>query len=100
MPTLISTSQDLAAEFAIATEQVNLEILTDLLAENGEFEIQSPDLETLVVSKYEFLEWYRLKLAETEITAVEYDRCSHCSFGSRVVLFNGGKFPRVIKDNS
>ena len=95
-----TTNSDLAMEFSAATEKGNFELLTNLLADNGEFTIQSSDLETLIVGKDEFLDWFRLKLAETEITSVEYDRCSHCCFGNRVVLFNGGKFPRTIKDNS
>lgn len=63
-----TVSSELILKFAEATEQMNFDVLADLLAGHGEFEIQTSDLETLVVGKSEFLDWYRLKLSETEIT--------------------------------
>jgi len=97
--TLIPT-QNIAVEFALASKNKDLPHLESLLSENGTYDIQTADLETLEVSKQEFIEWYGMKLQETEITSIVYDRCLHCFIGNRVVLFNDGQFPRSIKDCS
>ncbi|MDD2307307.1 MAG: hypothetical protein PHP53_21560 [Prolixibacteraceae bacterium] len=97
--TLIPT-QNIAVEFALATERKDLHHLESLLSENGTFDIQKADLETQEVGKHEFIKWYEMKLQETEITSIAYDRCLHCFIGNRVVLFNDGQFPRSIKDCS
>lgn len=97
--TLIPT-QNIAVEFALASERKDLHHLESLLSVNGTFDIQTADLETLEVGKHEFIKWYEMKLQETEITSIDYDQCLHCFIGNRVVLFNDGQFPRIVKDDS
>ncbi len=93
-------TKDLAALFAHAASDNNLEVISALLSENGTFDIQTPDLETLEVGKHQFLSWFTNKLSETKITSIQYDQCMHCHIGNPVVLFNEGQFPRKIKDSS
>ena len=97
--TLILT-QNIAVEFALASERKDINHLESLLYENGTFDIQLANLETQELGKHEFIKWYEMKLQETEITSIAYDRCLHCFIGNRVVLFNDGQFPRSIKDCS
>ena len=100
MSQTFTLTQNIAVEFALASERKDLHHLECLLSENGTFDIQTVDLETLEVGKYEFIKWYEMKLQETEITCAAYDRCLHCFIGNQVVLFNDGQFPRIIKDCS
>jgi hypothetical protein len=100
MTQTLTQTQNIAVEFALASERKDLEHLESLLSENGTFDIQTADLETLEVGKHKFIEWYGIKLQETEITSIAYDRCLHCFIGNRVVLFNDGQFPRTVKDSS
>lgn len=95
-----TSTQNIAVEFALASERKDLHHLESLLSEDGTFDIQTADLETLEVDKYKFIQWYGLKLQETEITSIDYDQCLHCFIGNQVVLFNDGQFPRSIKDCS
>lgn len=96
----LTKTQDISIEFAFASKRKDLTHLESLLSENGTFDIQLADLETQEVGKYKFIKWYGMKLQETEITSIAYDRCLHCFIGNRVVLFNDGQFPRSIKDCS
>ena len=100
MTQTLTSTQNIAIEFAMASERKDLHHLESLLSENGTFDIQTADLETLEVGKHEFIKWYEKMLRETEITSIAYDRCLHCFIGNRVVLFNDGQFPRSIKDCS
>jgi len=100
MTRTLPQTQNIAVEFALASEKKDLRHLKNLLAEHGTFDIQTADLETLEVGKCEFLVWYEMKLQETEIKSIAYDRCLHCFVGNQVVLFNIGQFPRIVKDSS
>lgn len=100
MNKILTKTQDTSIEFAFASKSKDLTHLESLLSENGTFDIQTVDLETQDVGKHEFIKWYGMKLQETEITSIAYDRCLHCFIGNRVVLFNDGQFPRTIKDCS
>lgn len=96
----LTKTQDISIEFALASERKDLHHLQNLLSEDGTFDIQLADLETQEVGKHEFIKWYGMKLQETEITSIAYDRCLFCFIGNRVVLFNDGQFPRIVKDDS
>lgn len=91
---------NMAQKFAQATVSNNLALLETLLDNNGEFEIQDQKNESLVADKWGFLEWYGSKLERTHIYKVFFDKCLFCAVGNRVVIFNDGKFPRTIKDDS
>ena len=68
--------------------------------DEGEFQIQDDENESIETNKIGFLNWYSKKLNDTPIVGVIYDQCLHCSIGNSVVIFNERKFPRVIKDSS
>jgi hypothetical protein len=40
------------------------------------------------------------KLNQTAINEIFYDKCNKCLVGNPVILFNGGSFPKTIKDSS
>lgn len=100
MTQTLTPTKNIAVEFALASERKDLHHLQSLLAENGTFDIQTADLETLEVVKHEFIKWYGMKLQETEISSIAYDQCMFCFIGNQVVLFNDGQFPRTVKDSS
>lgn len=91
---------DIAIEFANATKLNDIQLLNSLLHDDGVFEIQDTENETIEVNKNEFLKWYKTKLNTMPITKITYDQCMFCSIGNSVVIFNDGQFPRTIKDSS
>jgi len=94
------TTKDTIKLFSASIRDKNLELLSSLLASDGLFELQLPDLSTAESNKLTFVNWIADKLKETKITTVGYDQCLHCKIGNPVVLFNEGTFPRTIKDSS
>ena len=100
MKTIEISTFSIVKAFAQASLNKEFERLEHLLCDEGIFEIQSRKLNTLETTKRKFLKWYKTKLNETEITDVVYDQCLHCHLGNSVVIFNSGKFPRLIKDSS
>lgn len=100
MNKLLSKTKDIASEFALASKTKDVDHLQSLLSDMGTFDIQTEELDTQEVGKQEFIKWYGQKLEETQINNIEYDQCLHCFIGNRVVLFNGGQFPRKVKDDS
>lgn len=100
MKTIEVKTEDIAVEFANASQNKDITLLSGLLADDGDFQIQNEELDFEDADKLKFLEWYKSKLAATPIETIEYDQCINCLFGKPVVLFNNGKFPRRIKDGS
>ncbi len=98
METTLIKKQDITLQFALASKNKDIELLMALLSEDGSFHIQNSSRETIEVRKEEFLRWYKEKLEATTIESIEYDQCLFCLLGSPVVLFNNGKFPRLVKD--
>lgn len=92
--------KDIAIVFAQATKQNDFNLITGLLSDQGEFQIQNKENDSVDVGKKEFLAWYKLKLQQNPITDIEFDQCIHCSVGDCVIIFNDGKFPRTLKDSS
>ena len=93
-------SKDLVAEFVLASKNKDLKSLKRILSKDGEFHIQDSSFNVIAVSKPEFLEWYKERLYASAIESVDYDQCIFCLIGSPVVLFNNGKFPRPLRDNT
>jgi hypothetical protein len=81
--------------FVEATQSGNIDAITQLLDDLGEFEYQDEECETHSGNKQEFIAWYGQRLKTTSITSVDYDQCLHCVIGGSVVLFNEGTFPRM-----
>lgn len=92
--------KEIIAKFIFALETFNIELLTNLLYENGKYEIQDLQLETIESNKQSFLNWIEEKLKQTKINTITHDQCLHCKIGNPVVILNNGKFPRNIKDSS
>ena len=86
--------------FAENSKAKNYQGIENLLSDIGIFEIQDKSLDIIEVGKHDFLKWYKDKLNSTAINEVFYDQCLHCSIGNPVILFNGGNFPKTIKDDS
>ena len=86
--------------FSAALLKKDIKGIKDLLSEEGEFEIQSPKLNTLQVNKNRFVSWLNRRLKQTDTLTVALDQCLHCSIGRTVLLINDGTFPRQIKDSS
>jgi hypothetical protein len=95
-----SKSKEIATKFALASKNSDIVLLKRLLSKDGSFHIQDPSLETIEVSRDEFLRWYKEKLDTVTIESIDYDQCLHCYLGKPVVLFNNGKFPRQVQDSS
>ncbi len=96
----ITRTKNLPKEFALATQRKDIKSIRSLLNSKGSFQIQDEKLETIEVNKKEFLKWYGAKLESTTITNIAYDQCLLCAIGNTVILFNNGKFLRIIKEDS
>lgn len=92
--------RDVISLFSEAILQKDIKTIQYLLAEDGTFDIQSPRLNTLDVSKKRFITWYKKRLKQVDQITLSYDQCMHCSIGATVLLINNGTFPRQIKDSS
>ena len=102
MTTSEISTKDLIKEFTKATINGDLDLIELLLDENGVFEITDSEMEIIETGKYEFLNYYKNALANVGVKESCYDQCIgcnvDCSFGSQVVLFNNGYFPKIQKD--
>ena len=96
----ITHTKDIVKLFAQAVKDKNIELISSLLSDKGEFATQNSELEALKSDKATFMNWLSEKLENNIIESIEYDQCSHCKIGNPVVLFNGGSFPREIQDYS
>ena len=99
-PALLKIDKELENKFAKAIVNMDFQLLSEILHNDGEFNIQDKEFETKDVNKKGFIKWITTK--RNEITQVEYyfDQCLHCKIGNPVVIFNNGSFPREIKDSS
>ena len=84
-------------KFVQASLDKNIQAIGELLEDNGEYNYQDENHNNHDGSKSDFLEWYGKRLSTTNIEKVEYDKCNKCIVGNLVVLFNEGRFPRIIK---
>lgn len=89
------SAKEIVTIFANATLNNDIEKITELLSNNGEFQIQNIGSDDIATNKEEFLKWYKLKLLSNKIESISYDNCLHCSMGQPVILFNNGLFPKV-----
>jgi len=100
MEKILIKRKDISIEFANAVRLKEINLIENLLSDTGSFNIQDFELETQDASKEQFINWFGQKLESATIDKVDFDQCLHCIIGNKVVLFNDGKFPRVIKDVS
>ena len=89
-----TSTKDIVQQFAAAVQNKDFEQIASLLAEDGKFNTQDAELNTLeATGKDEFMNWFIPALSGTSISSIEYDTCILCKMGNPVVLFNDGKFP-------
>ena len=94
------TTEELVKQFSSCIIEPDFIKLSSLLADEGKFDVQNSELETIEVCKDEFVEWIWVQRSFSEVTTIDYDQCMHCQIGAPVVLFNDGLFPRKVKDSS
>ncbi len=89
----MTTAQEITKQFAHAVQQKNMDMIASMLADNGEYNTQDAELNTITdCSKAAFIDWLSRQLSQKEITTTEYDTCILCRTGNPVVLFNEGLF--------
>jgi hypothetical protein len=92
---------EIVKQFASAVQVKDIRLVASLLADDGEFNTQDEDLNTIDNStKTAFIQWLTTALSVTEISKIEYDQCLYCKIGNPVVLFNNGKFPPIKREMS
>lgn len=85
----------------------NITRLTDLLSEDGEFNIKADNNDALKGNKTDFINWLQIKIDEylfvnddTEKLDYTIDQCLHCKIGNPVIIFENGTFPVRTEDLS
>lgn len=91
--------KDLVEKFANALAHYRVDLVEELLTEDGEYtyyELDGEDVEDGTKTDFiNYLKWVcePLRFTAAEPATVEYDQCLFCKVGNPVVLFNGGTFP-------
>jgi hypothetical protein len=106
METIIKTDQNtIAAELAEAISTLSIANLVDMLAENGEYNIQDENDEIVHANKAAFLSWLagcmdEFLLVNEDRTQLNFiiDQCIHCRIGNPVIIFENGRFPVFTRD--
>ena len=62
--------------FSEALINKEVKVIESLLSDLGEFEIQSPKLNTLQVNKKRFISWFTKKILASENLTITYDQCN------------------------
>ncbi len=88
------------SNFVYATKNASITAIKDLLDDDGVFEIEQISSVLVNTNKENFLNWYHTKLVKAKIEEINYDHCTGCSLGERVVLFNNAKSPRETEEPS
>ena len=87
------TTQEIVEQFSGAVRSKDMARIAMLLADNGEYNTQDAELNTITDSnKVQFLDWLTKQLSQNEVAKIEYDTCILCRTGNPVVLFNEGLF--------
>jgi hypothetical protein len=106
METIIKTDQKtIAAELVEAISTLSIANVVDMLAENGEYNIQDENDEIIHANKTAFLNWLAGRMDEflivnedrTQLTYI-IDQCIHCRIGNPVIIFENGRFPVFTRD--
>lgn len=100
MEPLILIDKEIETKFAKYIVDMDFAQLADLLDDNGEYNIQDNNLQTIDVNKDQFLAWITDKRKEVSALGYYFDQCLYCKIGNPVVMFNNGDFPREILDSS
>jgi len=100
MEPLILIDKEIETKFAKLIVDMDFDQLANLLDDNGEFNIQDNDLQTIDVNKEQFLSWIINKRKKVSTLEYYFDQCLYCRIGNPVIMFNNGDFPREIFDSS
>lgn len=92
--------KDLVKAFQNALMAKDLNVLSNLLHEKGEYQAQNRTLDIVPVNKQQYINWLRFKLQSSSIKTVETKKCFGCYKGCIVSLFNNADFPHILKQNS
>jgi hypothetical protein len=89
--------------FAQAISSMRVDLLEDLLNEDGGFHYINSEGETEEGTKQQFLGWmdaeveaYSVYLKDDAHIEYEFDQCLHCKIGAATVLFEDGLFPVTL----
>lgn len=95
----------IAKQLAEAIATFNITRLSELLSEDGEFNIKNENNETLIGNNADFINWLQIKIDEylfvnydTERLYYTIDQCLHCKPGNPVIILENGTFPVRTKD--
>jgi hypothetical protein len=97
--------QKLVKIFTEALLNNDLVTIKAMLHPEGEFNFQTPKLNTRDAKARKFLNWLKKRLdsySMEELSKMDYylDNCMFCKIGNPVVIIDEGKFPRIPKDDS
>jgi hypothetical protein len=106
MDTIIKTDQKtIAIELAETIATFNIGKVSDLLSENGEYNIQDEKDEIVLTNKVNFINWLsdcidEFLFVNEERNQLNYiiDQCLHCRIGNPVIIFENGRFPVFTRD--
>ena len=90
-----SQTHRLAHQFGQAITSGNRNALEELL-QPGEYQMQNEELDTVIGSKDEFIDWMMTRRTDyltVEPLTYRIEFCTECIMGGHVVLFNEGRFP-------
>ena len=93
-------TKDIIAILKKAFLENKLEVLEDLLDENGSFDVQDQQLDCDTANKSDFIQWIGEIASSQKVESVELDQCLYCEIGNPVLIINNGKFPRKVKESS
>jgi hypothetical protein len=97
------TEKLMVKQFAEAVSSMRMDLLDELLNEDGCFHFINSEEETEEGSKNQFMEWFSKEvdsygkyLKENAKIEYEFDQCLHCKIGAATVLFEDGLFPVTL----
>ena len=101
MASIIKTCEKtIITELAEAISTFNLDEVSKLLPDNGDFETQNDTDDIVLTNKVNFLDWLRGCINEFLIDNKSHHRleytviqCLHCVTGNPIIIFNNSKFP-------
>jgi len=101
MASIIKTCEKtVIIELAEAISKFNIDEVSELLSDNGNFEIQIDKDDIAITNKVNFLDWLRGSSNEfltgnKSLQRLEYTviQCLHCVTGNPIIIFSDGNFP-------
>ncbi len=92
--------ENLIRNFALAIQHQDINLLSEILLDVENYNIQNEEYETIAVGKSDFLKWITPILQSTPFESIRLDQCLYCKIGNPVFIINNGTIPRKVKDIS